>query len=292
MQVGNYLVGWGMSTAINPAPRYPAEASATMFADGTVLVQSATSDMGPGTYTAVTQIAAEELGLSLHQVRFELGDSMMPKAPEHGGSTTLATIGNAVRDACQALKKELEDLAEREGDNISNPLELMRRAKLKQLDAKGSAAPGEEKTKYSSYSFGAVFAEVHVHAELFTIHVQRIVGAYDVGKVINPKLARSQCLGGMVGGIGMALLEEAVWDDRFGKVMNPSLAEYLVPVNADVGELEALFIPGEDTITNPLGVKGVAELALCGVAPAIANAVWHATGKRIRELPITLDKLL
>ena len=129
-------------------------------------------------------------------------------------------------------------------------------------------------------------------AEIGTIRVRRIIGAYDAGRIINPKLAHSQCIGGMVGGIGMALLEEGVWDPRYGRVVNANLAEYHVPACADIIKLDALFVPGEDTITNPLGVKGVAELGLCGVAPAIANAVWHATGKRVRELPITPDRLL
>jgi xanthine dehydrogenase YagR molybdenum-binding subunit len=133
---------------------------------------------------------------------------------------------------------------------------------------------------------------VRVDPDLGTVRVPRIIGAYDVGRVVSPKLARSQCIGGMVGGLGMALLEQAEWDARFGRVMNGNLAEYLVPVNADVTELEALFVPSDDQHSNPLGVKGLAEIALCGVAPAIANAVYHATGKRIRDVPITLEKVL
>ena len=163
---------------------------------------------------------------------------------------------------------------------------------MTELKADGSAQPGEEKQTFSTYSFGAVFAEVHVDPDFGTVRVPRIIGAYDIGRVVNPKLAHSQCLGGMVGGIGMALLEEAEWDPQLGRVMNANLAEYLVPVCADVIELDAVFVPSEDTVMNPLGVKGVAELGLCGVAPAIANAVYHATGYRMRELPITVDKLL
>lgn len=142
------------------------------------------------------------------------------------------------------------------------------------------------------HGFGAVFAEVRVDPDFGTVRVPRIVGAYDAGRVVNPKLARSQVIGGMVGGLGMVLLEEAEWDERLGRVANANLAEYLVPVCADIRELDTVFVPGEDTVMNPLGVKGVAELGLCGVAPAIANAVWHATGKRVRDLPITPDKLL
>ena len=291
MRAGRDLVGLGMATAVYPAERYPTDASATLFANGSALVRSATTDMGPGTYTSMTQVAADALGLPLAQVRFELGDSALPKAKEHGGSTTMASVGPAVRAACEALRAKLDELARTIGGDAEEAVGLLRRAGLDRLDAQASTAPDEERT-HSSCGFGAVFAEVRVDPDFGTVRVPRIVGAYDAGRVMNPKLARSQCIGGMVGGLGMALMEEAEWDERFGRVMNANLAEYLVPVCADIHELNAIFVPGEDTIANPLGVKGLAELGLCGVAPAIANAVWHATGKRMRELPITLDKLL
>jgi xanthine dehydrogenase YagR molybdenum-binding subunit len=153
------------------------------------------------------------------------------------------------------------------------------------IEAEVKAEPGDEIKTYSSSAFGAVFVEVHVDEDFGITRVPRIVGAYDVGRVINPKLARSQCIGGMVGGLGMALLEHAEWDEQLGRVMNANLAEYLVPVNADVRDLDVLFVPSEDRIFNPLGSKGLAEVAICGVAPAIANAVYHATGKRVRDLP-------
>ena len=292
MRAGRDLVGFGVATAVNPAPRYATEAAATMFADGSVVVRSATSDMGPGTYTSAAQVAADTLGVALERVRFELGDTTLPKAKEHGGSTTMASIGNAVRDTCQALRRKLDDLAQQPGGEPGDFAALLRRAGLERLDAEGSTQPGDEQKTHSSYGFGAVFAEAHVDPEIGTIRVRRVIGAYDAGRIINPKLAHSQCIGGMVGGIGMALLEEAAWDPRYGRVVNANLAEYHVPACADIIELDALFVPGEDTITNPLGVKGLAELGLCGVAPAIANAVWHATGRRVRELPITLDRLL
>ncbi len=289
MRTGRALVGMGMATAVYHAGRYPAAASATLFADGRAVVRSATSDMGAGTCTSVTQVAADALGLPLGRVRFELGDSDLPRAPEHGGSTTLATIGPAVADACRRLREKLEALA---AGDASDAAAVLRRAGLERLDADGGAAPGGETKTHASLGFGAVFAEVRVDPDLGTVRVSRIVGAYDAGRIVNPKLAHSQCIGGMVGGIGMALLEAAEWDPRFGRVMNANLAEYLVPVCADIEELDAVFVPGEDTIMNPLGVKGVAELGLCGVAPAIANAVWHATGRRMRDLPITPDKVL
>lgn len=293
MRAGRELVGLGMATAMNPAPRYPTEASATLFADGTAVARSATTDMGPGTYTSATQVAADALGLPPERVRFELGDTALPKAKEHGGSTTLASVGSAVQTVCRALRTKLDDLARSQGgDAADDPAAVLRRAGLERLDADGGAAPGDEKQTHSTYGFGAVFAEVRVDPDLGTVRMARIIGAYDAGRIVNPKLAHSQAIGGMVGGIGMALTEEAAWDERYGCVANANLAEYHVPVNADVHELDALFVPGEDTIMNPLGVKGVAELGLCGVAPAIANAVWHATGIRVRELPITLDKML
>lgn len=292
MRDGRDLVGMGMATAVYAAFRYAAQASATLFADGSAVVRSATSDMGAGTYTSVTQVAADALGLPTERVRFELGDSALPQAPEHGGSSTLATIGTAVSDACRNLRAKLGDLAGSQSAGEADFGAMLRQAGLDRLDADGSAGPGDETKTHASLGFGAVFAEVRVDPDLGTIRVPRIVGAYDAGHVVNPKLARSQCIGGMVGGLGMALLEEAEWDPRFGRVMNANLAEYLVPVCADVHELDVVFVPGADTIMNPLGVKGVAELGLCGVAPALANAVWHATGKRMRELPITPDKLL
>ena len=290
MRAGKKLMGMGMATAINPSPRYPTQASATLYANGNVVVLCATSDMGPGTYTSATQVAADTLGLPVTQVQFKLGDSLYPKAKEHGGSTTMASVGNAVRNACEALLAKINELSHSVSYPSSDYKALLQKANLNELKAEGSAEPGKE--THSSYSFGAVFAEVHVDSDLGGIKVARIIGAYDAGKIINPRLAHSQCIGGMAGGVGMALLEEGIWDSRYGKIINASLGEYLVPVCSDIGELDAVFVSGEDTIMNPLSVKGLAELGLCGVAPAIANAVLHATGKRVRSLPITLDKIL
>ena len=290
MRDGRDLVGFGMATAIYHVARYPTSASATLFADGTATVRCATTDMGPGTYTSATQVAADALGLPMERVRFELGDSTFPPAKEHGGSTTMASVGTAVQAACAAVMAKLAGLASTHG---KNDLEgLLRDARLQRLDAEASSAPGEATKTHSSVGFGAVFAEVRVDPDLCTIRVKRLVGAYDAGRIVNPRLAHSQCIGGMVGGIGMALLEEAEWDANLGRVANATIAEYLLPVSADVQELDATFVESEDPIMNPLGVKGLAELGLCGVAPAIANAVWHATGKRIRQLPITPDRLL
>jgi xanthine dehydrogenase YagR molybdenum-binding subunit len=292
MSAGGELAGLGMATAMNTSPRYPARASATVYADGTAVVRSATSDMGPGTYTSMTQLAADALRLPVSRVRFELGDSALPQAQEHGGSTTLASVGSAVRAVCAELRRRLDDLAAQHGCDPADAAGVLRQARADQLAASGGAQPGGEQTTHSAYSFGAVFAEVRVDPDLCEIRVPRMLGVYDIGRVVNPRLARSQVIGGMTGGLGMALLEDTEWDERHGRVINANLAEYLIPVCADVRDLDVTFLPGHDPVANPLGTKGVAELGLCGVAPAIANAVWHATGIRTREMPITLDKLL
>ncbi len=294
MRQGLLHVGMGMATAWYASHRSPASAQAVLYANGSVVVRTAASDMGPGTYTAMTQLAADALGMPIELVDFELGDTDMPQAPVHGGSITLASVGNAVLDVCHALRDRLGELAGSDGvpTHPQGIVALLKRHGMSALRAEGTAKPGDEQQKFASAAFGAVFVEVHVDPMFGTVRVPRIIGAYDVGKVVNPKIARSQCIGGMVGGLGMALLEQAEWDPRLGRVMNSNLAEYLVPVNADVQHLEALFVPGNDTTFNPLGSKGVAEIALVGVAPAIANAVYHAIGKRVRNLPITPEKLL
>ncbi len=293
MRDGRELVGWGMATAVYPTHRAPASASVVIRDDGTAVVRSAASDMGPGTYTAMTQVAAEALDLPVERVRFELGDTDLPKAPVHGGSITMASVGSAVQAACVAARARMRALSnaaeEVRGADYAG---ILRRHALPQVDVQADAAPGAEQKQFSMYAFGAVFAEVRVDPELGTVRVPRLVGAYGSGRIVNPKTARSQCIGGMVLGVGMALTEQSEWDDRFGKVMNANLAEYLVPVNADVPHLDVTFVDEHDPHVNPLGVKGLAEIAAVGVTPAIANAVHHATGVRFRSLPITPDKVL
>jgi len=289
MQHDGMLVGYGMASALWPSMRAPAAARLTLFANGTTVVRTGASDMGPGTYTSMTQVAADQLGLPIERVTFELGDSALPMAPVHGGSITMASVGNAVAKACAELRDELERLAGTEiGDDLPQALRELGRERI-EVDVKTS--PGNA-ADLSSYAFGAVFTEVHVDPQLGTVRVPRIIAAYDGGRIVNPLTAESQAIGGLVQGIGMALLEGGEWDDRLGRVMNANLAEYLVPVNADVEELDVTFVRGDDRRFNPLGVKGIAEVSLCGVAPAIANAVWHATDIRVRDLPLTADKLL
>ena len=269
MRDGRWLVGWGMATATYPVNYAPASARARRLPDGTVEVTSAASDMGPGTWTSMTQVAAEALDLPMERVKFILGDTRLPRAPVHGGSMTMASVGSAVQAACRKLRES--------GD----------------AEASADVTPGDEGKRFSMHAFGAVFVEVAVDPDLGETRVRRIVGAYGAGRIVNPKTTRSQCIGGMIGGIGMALMEHSVVDARNGRVVNANLAEYAVPVHADTPPvMDVLFVDEHDPHVNPLGVKGVGEIAMVGIAPAITNAIFHATGKRIRELPVTPGKLL
>jgi xanthine dehydrogenase YagR molybdenum-binding subunit len=317
MRDGNWLVGWGVATAFYPMLRLPARARVQLLADGSAVVETASSDMGPGTYTSLTQIAAETLGMAPERVRVAIGDSSLPTTPPHGGSMTMASVGSAVLAASIEARKQafdvaaadirsalfgssIEDVVSRDGglfcrnapDVGETYASLLTRINRDALDAEVASSAGDERSRFSMHSFGAVFAEVAVDADLGQTRVRRLVGAYGVGRVINPTLARSQAIGGMVGGIGMTLMEHSAIDRRNGHVLSANLAEYLVPVNADIHQLEAIFVEESDPHVNPLGAKGLGEIALIGVAPAIANAVFHATGRRLRELPITPDKLL
>jgi xanthine dehydrogenase YagR molybdenum-binding subunit len=285
---GRWLVGWGVATATYPAHLEAAEASATLTPDGIVVVRSGTQDLGTGTYTAMTAVAAETLDLPVERVRFELGHSGLPKAPISGGSMTVASVAPAVQAACQALRAKLLELA---GGDAAR----MYDAPAQPVEARGKAEPAtkdEEKQEVATRSFGAVFAEVRVDAELALVRVPRIVAAYSVGRVMNLKTATSQLKGGIVMGVGMALLEEGLLDVHSGRVANANLADYHVPVNADIGNIDVCVVDENDTAFNPLGARGIGEIGITGVAAAIANAVFHATGKRIRDLPITLDKLV
>ncbi len=317
MRDGRLLVGWGMATGVWGAFQMPATVKVRLTADGTAHVVSATSDIGPGTYTVITMIAAEYLGLPIEKVTFELGDSSFPRAPAQGGSWTTASVGSAVYGAAQNIAGKLLELANR---GAGSPLKGVAAADVELLDGKlrqkGDASksvdvaellrrngqseivetftsqPSPERQKYSSLAHGAQFVEVKVDPDLGTVRVTRAIEATACGRIINPKASHSQEIGGVVWGIGMALHEETEIDHRYGRIMGASLQHYHVPVNADVHEVETMFVEEEDTIVNPLGVKGMGELGMVGIPAAIANAVFHATGKRIRDLPITPDKLL
>jgi xanthine dehydrogenase YagR molybdenum-binding subunit len=262
MRDGRWLIGWGMATATYPMNYAPASAMARLLPDGTAEVASAASDMGPGTWTSMTQVAAETLGLPIERVKFTLGDTRLPKAPVHGGSMTMASVGSAVQAAC---RKAREDALARGGANDLN--DAMRRIG-QPVEATADVKPGDESQRFSMHSFGAVFVEVAVDPELGETRVRRMVGAYGAGRIVNPKTTRSQCIGGMIGGIGMALMEHAVVDARSGRIVNANLAEYAVPVHADAPPvMEVIFVQEHDPHVNPLGVKGVGEIAMVGIAP-------------------------
>jgi xanthine dehydrogenase YagR molybdenum-binding subunit len=289
MREGRNLIGWGMATATYPGHRRPASASARILPDGTAIVRSGTQDLGTGTYTVMTQVAADGLGLAPERVHFELGDSLMPPAGVSGGSTTVASVAPAVLAACQAARKKLVDAY---GSSAGSTLQ-MATAVGRPIEAQAQAEESEEdKKKHAVRSFGAVFCEVRVDEDLGTIRVPRIVAAYSVGRLMNAKLARSQLIGGLVWGVSMALFEKSILDERNGRIVNANLAEYHVPVNADIGTIDVSFADENDTAFNSVGARGIGEIGITGIPAAIANAIYHATGMRVRELPIRLDDLL
>ena len=290
MRDGTSLIGWGMATGVWEAMQEEASARAVLSADGTLRVSSATADIGPGTYTVMTQIAAETVGVPIEHVTFTLGDSSLPKAPVEGGSFTVASVGSAVKAACDKVRRRLSRLGR--GQDGLAPAEVMRRAGLESIDETATVKPSKKQEDFSLNTHSAVFAEVRIDEDLGTIRVSRVVSAVAAGRILNPKTARSQIVGGIVWGIGMALHEHSVMDHAFGRFMTHNLADYHIPVNADVHDVEVIFVDEHDDVVNPLGAKGVGEIGLVGVGAAIANAVYHATGRRVRDLPITLDTLL
>ncbi|MCF2497171.1 xanthine dehydrogenase family protein molybdopterin-binding subunit [Dyadobacter chenhuakuii] len=295
MQKDHMLVGYGMASSLYGFHRHPSKARAIMLANGSVIVQSATMDIGPGTGTAMTSIASKVLGISPEKIRFDLGDSSLPDAPGQNGSSTIPSVGSAVHVACEALKKRLSELAEAMPDSGSKSIsysDILKYHNLPQVEVTEESKSGPERDQYSMYSFGCHFVEVQVNPVTAEVRVTRVVTCADVGKIINYKTARSQSIGGIVGGIGMALMEEAVMDHRYGRYVTNDLSSYHLPVHMDTPEIEVIYIDKPDMVVNPIGSKGLGEIAIVGVAAAIANAVFHATGKRIRELPITVDKLV
>ena len=315
MQDGNELVGWGMASGIWEAMQLEASAKAVLTANGSLEIASATADIGPGTYTMMTQLAAEMVGVPIAHVTARLGDSSLPHAPVEGGSFTTASVGSAIYAACQAVQKEVLRLAQKaprspfagakltdvtfandrirrnnSGAEISL-VDAMRAGNVERIEKEATAEP-KENSKYAHFAHSAIFAEVKIDEQLGVIRVTRIVNAVAAGRILNPKLAASQILGAVVGGIGMALHEETLTDNRFGRFMTHNLADYHVPVNADVHAIDVIFVDEKDDEINRLGVKGVGEIGIVGTPAAIANAIYHATGKRIRDLPITPDKLL
>jgi xanthine dehydrogenase YagR molybdenum-binding subunit len=291
MHDGDLLVGMGMSTATYPAKRMPAAAVARLLADGTIVVQAATHEFGTGTCTSMSQVAADALGVPIARVRFELGDSDMPENPISAGSMTASSTGPAVQAAATALRERVEALGASLAD-LHGCRTAVESHGGQPIEARADVKPAGDQQQYSMHSFGAVFAEVRVDPDLGQIRVSHLVGAYGAGRILNQKTARSQMIGGIVYGLGMALFEDTAIDARTGRYLNADLAEYHVPVNADVPDIDVIFVDERDPHVNPLGVKGIGEIGTTGVAAAVANAVHHATGVRVRDLPITLDKLI
>jgi xanthine dehydrogenase YagR molybdenum-binding subunit len=304
-----------MATGVWEALQMPAATRVLLTANGHAEVSCATSDIGTGTYTIMAQVAADMLGLPIEDISIKLGDSTLPQSPVEGGSWIAASVSAAIDTTCDAIRKELLQLAQKmprspfadaklDGVTLINGklvvqqdtsraisiADLMRAAKVDRIEQETTAKPNRNR-KYARNTHSAIFAEVKVDEQLGVIRVTRVVNAVAGGRILNTKTAHSQIMGGVVWGIGMALHEETLVDHNFGRVMNANIAEYHVPVNADVHDIKVIFVDEPDEIINPLGIKGLGEIGIVGVAAAIANAVYHATGKRVRDLPITLDKL-
>ena len=317
MREGRELVGWGMATGVWEALMQQTSAHAILTADGKLEVGNSTGDIGTGTYTILTQIAADTLGLPMEDVTTKLGDTRLPEAPVAGGSWTAASSGTAVMKACRNVGEQVFKMARgMEGSPLANVdfdrvaftngrievagdpargvalVDVLKASGADTVEATESASPDKDfASQYEAYTHSAVFVEVKIDEELGQVRLTRVVSAIAAGKILNPKTARSQVLGGVVMGIGAALQEESMMDHTLGRFMNHNLAEYHVPANADIHDIDVIFVAEEDK-ANPLGVKGLGEIGIIGTAAAIANAVFHATGKRIRHLPITIDKIL
>ena len=313
-----FLVGWGMGTATFPALMFAGHARAVIRRDGSGVVESGAHDMGQGAWTALAQIAADALALDLEKVEFKAGTSDLPDAGIAGGSAHTATVGAAIHNAGADVIAKLAEIAtsdrrsplfgagnagvaardgrliRRDDESRSESFaDILTRAGLAEIEGRGNGAmdPAAQST-YAMRAHGAVFAEVKVDPDLGQIRVTRMVGAFAAGRIVNPKLVRSQYLGGMIWGVSFALHEKAIVDPRSGRIMNPNLGEYHVPVNADVPSMEALMIDEYDPHVNALGIKGVGEIGITGSAGAVANAVWHATGIRVRRFPIAIEDLV
>jgi xanthine dehydrogenase YagR molybdenum-binding subunit len=310
------LVGYGMGVGFFWAGRGSASANGILKQDGSLVLQSAVSDMGPGTSTAMTKIGSEQMGLETSKVKFELGNTDFPNGPMQGGSGSATTIGTAVMAVCDALKLELKKIAiekvpefkDLKAENIKYEAgnliaeknattkihftELIKLSDKNELEITKSTGGFSGREKYEAHSFSVHFVKVNVHPITGVIKLKHMVSVADAGKIINENTARSQMVGGAVGGIGMAMTEEAIMDHRYGRFINTNFVDYHIPVHADVPPMDILFVNKPDYIISPTGAKGIGEIALIGVAPAILNAIYNATGKRIRKLPVTPDNLV
>jgi xanthine dehydrogenase YagR molybdenum-binding subunit len=315
MRDGGELVGWGMATGIWEALQVPITVRIVLTSNGRAEVSCATSDIGTGTYTIMAQVAADMLGLPLESIAIKLGDSSLPQSPVEGGSWIAASVSNGIVTTSTAVREELLRLAQGVPNSrlatatleevfLSDGMIVSRQDAARTVSIADAMRHGgvdriaQEKTtrfandgSFAHNTHSAIFAEVKVDEEINVVRVTRTVSAIAAGRILNAKTAHSQILGGVVWGIGMALHEETLIDHDFGRIMNANIAEYHVPVNADVHDIKVIFVDEQDDIVNPLGVKGLGEIGIVGVPAAIANAIYHATGKRVRDLPITIDKL-
>jgi xanthine dehydrogenase YagR molybdenum-binding subunit len=287
-----WLAGYGMGGGMFGAYRDSATVRAIMTADGTLTLQTAVSDIGPGTGTAMVLIASDRMGIPADRIKFELGDSQFPNAPMQGGSAVTSTVGSAVYDACSVLKEKFQQLMGNGGTDKLDYVKILKDKNLPSLEVLTKSQGGPNNEKYSMQSWSVHFIKVLVHPTTGVVKVDKVVCVADSGRIISPKTARSQIVGGAIGGIGMALMEEGIIDHRYGRYINNTFADYHVPVNADIPQIDALFVNKPDPYINPIGAKGMGEIALIGMAAAVANAVYNATGKRVRDLPITPDKLI
>ncbi len=311
MRDGDWLIGWGCATATYPTQMSPAVARVRLLADGSARVEIAAHDVGTGAYTVMAQMAAETLAIQPDQVSVAMGDTLLPPGPVSGGSVTTGSACSAVKMACLQV---LARLGLQPGATSAERTAAFEKLKLGAVEETGNFVPPSSRSQSTAglykgsadvtggtnagnpvktmFAFGAEFVEVRVHARTREIRVPRIVGAFAAGRIMNPRTAHSQLMGGMIWGIGSALHEHTEIDKREARYMNDNLAEYLIPVNADIRQVDVILVPEVDSEVNPAGAKGIGELANVGTAAAVANAVFHATGRRIRELPITIDKLI
>jgi xanthine dehydrogenase YagR molybdenum-binding subunit len=315
---GKELVGWGMAAGVWEAQVSPAEAKVRLASDGKVAVSAAASDIGTGTYTILGQIGADAFDVPLDKVTVNIGDSSLPKTAVEGGSWTAASSGSAVQIAARMViatllkhaqkmdKSPLAKATEEQVEIAEGRLvleanhqvgvaisDIMDAAGLTFIEEHGKVEPDPSiQKKFSAYTHSAIFVEARVDEELARPRVTRVVIAVAAGRILNPKTARSQILGGVVMGLGMALYEEGLADHRIGRIMNTNLAEYHVAAHADIEDIEVIFVEEDDDKASPIGVKGLGEIGIVGVPAAVSNAIFHATGSRIRSFPITLDKIL
>ncbi len=292
---GNYLVGYGVGCGTYPARQRDTSAIVKLNRRGddvNASIELAASDLGTGTHTILAQTAAEALGLPINKVGVKIGDSSLPPAAGSVGSVGAASFANAVNDGCEKITDELIAKSGKQFFVRPTAAQMMISENLTEFQTRVDAKPPANAGDYSVHSFNANFAEVWVNDATGMIKISRFVAVTAAGRILNPKTSRSQIIGGVIWGIGMALTEESIIDPRHGKFITRSFADYHIPANLDIGDIETFFINEDDKIVNKLGVKGIGEVGIVGVAGAVANAVFNATGKRVRDLPITPDKLL